>query len=332
MAQTALPAQTAASQGTPAEASAAPVSPGAEDSERGPQVVAGTAATAEPPEPRAAPDPAPSRPAKLPRRPTTADTAPDAAPPAPDPRAPPAGLLRRPANPDAAHAARSAAAKIGAVGGKTARGDSARRSATDEPAPEPAPSEPDHPETRSGLAALDAEIAAMRARVLAQARGQSARARAPERPGLAALDAEIAAERRRAHAGGPNSASGGAPAPRAGHTDAGPERSGSAPAGARDRGRAERRYLDALRRALVRERHYPPTARRRRLEGTAQVQFTIAADGAFSGIHVSHSAGVASLDEAAAVTVRRLARFEPIPAAIGRSRWTVRVPIVFRLN
>jgi protein TonB len=111
-----------------------------------------------------------------------------------------------------------------------------------------------------------------------------------------------------------------------------PTNDGARQTDARARGQAERRYLSALRHALERERHYPPTARRRRLEGTARVQFTIAADGGFSGIRVSQSAGAASLDEAAASTVRRLARFDPIPNAIGRSRWTVRVPIVFRLN
>ncbi len=163
--------------------------------------------------------------------------------------------------------------------------------------------------------------------------------------GLAALDAEIAAARSRADAQREAAATAATPAPprpRAGGADAvtptttaeapgGANRSAAA-AGSAARGLAERRYLAALRRALARERHYPPTARRRGLEGTARVQFTIAADGGFSGIRVSHSAGAAGLDDAAERTVRRLARFEPIPAVIGREQWTVRVPIVFRLN
>jgi protein TonB len=90
--------------------------------------------------------------------------------------------------------------------------------------------------------------------------------------------------------------------------------------------------LAALQRALARERYYPPAARRRGLEGTTKVQFTIDAGGAFSGIRVSESAGAANLDDAAQRTVQRLARFEPIPAVIGRNHWTVQVPIVFRIN
>jgi TonB family protein len=198
----------------------------------------------------------------------------------------------------------------------------------------------------SGLAALDAEIAAAR-----KARAQDADSRQPaadgdaELSGLAALDAEIAASAEQSRGGGADSRS---PTPDSGRATAkpaartpgrsatgsqpgsqpGPE-PGPEPGG---RGRAERRYLAALRRALARERHYPPTARRRGLEGTARVQFTIAADGGFSGIRVSRSAGAKTLDDAAERTVRRLARFDPIPGAIGRQHWTVRVPIVFRLN
>ncbi|MCG6940310.1 MAG: TonB family protein [Thiohalocapsa sp.] len=212
------------------------------------------------------------------------------------------------------------------------------------PAPRPAPPEPKPAQRQPvpGLAALDAEIAAARRQrdaaspAPAPPPAPSSRGTADARAGLAALDAEIAAShgRGRAHdqrpdradsAGHGNGHGNGHAAPRA-H---GGSRQQTDPAA---RGRAERRYLSALRHALERERHYPLSARRRRLEGTARVQFTIAANGAFSAIHVSHGAGDAALDEAAAATVRRLARFEPIPAVIGRSRWTVRVPIVFRLN
>lgn len=179
----------------------------------------------------------------------------------------------------------------------------------------------------SGLAALDAEIAAAR-----KARAEAADSDAAL-SGLAALDAEIEASARQSRSGRANERTAAQRSGRAGATPAGrtPGRSatGAEPAA---RGQAERRYLAALRRALARERHYPPVARRRGLEGTARVQFTIAADGGFSGIRVSRSAGAQSLDDAAERTVRRLARFDPIPRVIGRQHWTVRVPIVFRLN
>ena len=200
------------------------------------------------------------------------------------------------------------------------------------PAPTPLPG-PAQPPPRTGLASLDAEIAAARRREQAAAQPAPAPTDAKtdaELTGLAALDAEIAAaraaarpqEQRRSSRDGGSTRASASPTP-AGKPHA------TDPAA---RGRAEHRYLGALRRALERERHYPLSARRGRLEGTARVQFTIAADGVFSAIHVSRSAGTATLDEAAADTVRRLGRFDPIPAVIGRSRWTVQVPIVFRLN
>ncbi|MCF7984460.1 MAG: energy transducer TonB [Thiohalocapsa sp.] len=95
---------------------------------------------------------------------------------------------------------------------------------------------------------------------------------------------------------------------------------------------AEYRYLKELQRAISRRRYYPNAARRSGLEGTAKVQFTIASDGGFSGIGVSVSSGSRELDDAALTTIRRLGRFKPIPLKVGRNRWTVRVPIVYRLN
>ena len=95
---------------------------------------------------------------------------------------------------------------------------------------------------------------------------------------------------------------------------------------------AESRYLRELQQAIARRRYYPKLAQRRGLEGTANVQFTIAADGSFSAIHVSGSSGSEELDKAAVQTLQRLARFKPIPSAIGRSSWTVRVPIVYRIR
>lgn len=190
----------------------------------------------------------------------------------------------------------------------------------------------------SGLAALDAEIAAAR-RAQAAERGTAPQSDTAGKrlSGLAALDAEIAASRSPGngrHAEGSRSTGRLQTSRRGGadHRDTSTATDADGGGEAAERGQAERRYLAALRRALSRERHYPPMARRRGLEGTARVQFTIAADGAFSGIRVSRSAGAASLDDAAARTVRQLARFDPIPPVIGRRHWTVRVPIVFRLN
>jgi protein TonB len=209
----------------------------------------------------------------------------------------------------------------------------------DQTASKPAPS----PDQRAGLAALDAEIAA----------AQRARAGPTERAGLAALDAEIAASRKKPADKRPaergstagTRAKPGAERARSAATEDGPKKRSSAgskqaqaagsavsKADSAASRRAENRYLAGLRRAIERRRHYPESARRLRLQGTTRVQFTIAANGAFSAVRVSGSAGHSTLDEAALATVRRLGRFKPIPGAVGRSRWTVRVPIVFRLN
>ncbi|MGD2020768.1 MAG: energy transducer TonB, partial [Thiohalocapsa sp.] len=192
------------------------------------------------------------------------------------------------------------------------------------------------PPERSGLAALDAEIAAARRRADRESTAPPAsivpQSADDTRAGLAALDAEIVTGRT---AGRNARADGDAGSRRAAATRSSAARKGNrsnAPTDATARGKAERRYLAALQRALARERYYPPAARRRGLEGTTKVQFTIDAGGAFSGIRVSESAGAANLDDAAQRTVQRLARFEPIPAVIGRNRWTVQVPIVFRIN
>ncbi len=217
------------------------------------------------------------------------------------------------------------------------------------PAPHPASKQADEPPSRAGLAALDAEIAAIR-RAQARDRAGMAVQSTPEsriqpasdpttgppqgstksssRAGLAALDAEIAASKSRQHpAMGEVLRSRAASA-----TSAATERQLGGKASAARTRRAEGRYLSALRHAIERRRHYPESARRLRLEGTTRVQFTIGSDGAFSAIRVVQSAGHAGLDEAAIASVRQLGRFRPIPEAVGRSRWTVRLPLVFRLD
>jgi protein TonB len=230
-----------------------------------------------------------------------------------------------------AQGARSKLSGLAALDAEIA--ESRRRQARNEQMkpPGPAPRSADPHKAMRGLAALDAEIAAARSDGNTAGQTADAAAPAPSRgetlTGLAALDAEIAASRGATAAGHRHRD---ASTKRAADTQAEP---GAPPAGdPAARGRAERRYLAALRRALERQQHYPASARRRRLEGTARVQFTIAANGSFSGVQVSQSAGAEALDAAATGTVERLARFDPIPAAIGRDRWTVRVPIVFRLN
>jgi protein TonB len=219
----------------------------------------------------------------------------------------------------------------------------ARRTRRPPQASEPLPRPPIESSKRAGLAALDAEIAAIRRQARSESQTPVERAPRPEslrpapepakplaesanRAGLAALDAEIAASRKSERRPAGKASAPAKPAAIARERQRG---GASSPVVAK---RAEGRYLSALRRAIERRRHYPERARRLRLEGTTRVQFTIGSDGTFSAIRVSQSAGHAVLDEAAIATVRGLGRFRPIPGVVGRTRWTVRVPIVFRLN
>ncbi|MBK1656057.1 hypothetical protein CKO29_15325 [Allochromatium vinosum] len=95
---------------------------------------------------------------------------------------------------------------------------------------------------------------------------------------------------------------------------------------------AERAYLTALQRAIARHQHYPAGARRHGQTGVATLAFVIEADGRIGQIRLAQSSGHASLDQAALQALARLGRFDPIPKSIGRSRWSLRIPIRFDLK
>lgn len=94
----------------------------------------------------------------------------------------------------------------------------------------------------------------------------------------------------------------------------------------------ERAYLAGLRQAIARKRHYPASARRASRTGVATVYFVLDRNGRISGARLAKSSGSDTLDRAAVETLRRLARYKPIPDAIGRTRWPLRVPIRFALQ
>ena len=94
----------------------------------------------------------------------------------------------------------------------------------------------------------------------------------------------------------------------------------------------EQKYLAGLRRAIAKKRRYPASARRRGTTGVATVSFVIAQNGRISGTRVDKSSGSSVLDKAAVETLQRLGKYKPIPKALGRSRWSLRVPIRFALE
>jgi protein TonB len=94
----------------------------------------------------------------------------------------------------------------------------------------------------------------------------------------------------------------------------------------------ERKYLEGLRRAIESHKFYPKRARRRGEEGQALVAFVVQADGHITDVEVRRSSGSKLLDEAAAEALEKLARYQPIPEALRRRRWPLRVPINFALD
>nr|WP_282449410.1 energy transducer TonB [Roseibium sp. CAU 1639] len=80
---------------------------------------------------------------------------------------------------------------------------------------------------------------------------------------------------------------------------------------------------------LRRAKRYPPQARRKSLEGTARVAFTISRDGSVSGIRLAGSSGHALLDQAALDMVRRAAPMPKFPGDIAGPRMSLQVPVRF---
>jgi len=94
----------------------------------------------------------------------------------------------------------------------------------------------------------------------------------------------------------------------------------------------EKEYLAGLRQAIAKKRRYPTSARRTGKTGVATVEFVLDRNGRISGSSLGRSSGSSVLDQAAVDTLRRLARYKPIPEALGRTRWRLRVPIRFALE
>ncbi len=91
-------------------------------------------------------------------------------------------------------------------------------------------------------------------------------------------------------------------------------------------------YRAALLAALRKHKFYPRRALRRGREGTVKVGFEICADGRIENVRLLASSGVHSLDQAALRVPRALGRFEPLPKALGKSRWKLEVPLSYRIR
>jgi len=89
------------------------------------------------------------------------------------------------------------------------------------------------------------------------------------------------------------------------------------------------RWQSRLLAHLERRKRYPANARRQRLEGVAQVRFTIDANGNVQSVALAGSSGVAELDQEVMAMVRRAS---PVPAPPPGVDRTIVVPVRFNLR
>ncbi len=92
------------------------------------------------------------------------------------------------------------------------------------------------------------------------------------------------------------------------------------------------RYQDAVKQRIQESRRYPGSAKRRRIEGTVGMGFTVLSNGTGQDIIVMNSSGSEMLDEEAVQTIRRAGPFPPFPKELRRPLLRMQVAIVFSLQ
>ena len=90
-------------------------------------------------------------------------------------------------------------------------------------------------------------------------------------------------------------------------------------------------YLVRFRQRIQEALNYPPTARRRGLGGTVQLEIDLLPTGKVASVVILSSSSHAVLDEAALDTLRRLSP-DPFPAGLPSRLLRIRLPIVFELR
>jgi len=83
-------------------------------------------------------------------------------------------------------------------------------------------------------------------------------------------------------------------------------------------------YTDILMRHIATHRHYPRSARKRREEGTAVVQFALDNNGRLTSLHLMEGSGHRNLDRAAMQTLRNAQPFPQPPGGALRFSMPVR--------
>ncbi len=88
----------------------------------------------------------------------------------------------------------------------------------------------------------------------------------------------------------------------------------------------------AIRQRLAQFQSYPPSARRRGIEGDVTVRFVIGQRGKVMDSELIKSSGSRHLDQAALRLVADAAPYPSLPASISASRLEVKIPIEYRLQ
>lgn len=93
---------------------------------------------------------------------------------------------------------------------------------------------------------------------------------------------------------------------------------------------AIRKYREAIKRKIEKEKRYPNLAEENGYEGKVDVRFKLFADGKVDEVEIIKSSGYQVLDKEAVGAVTRAAPYPPMPKSIKREYIIVEVPIVFR--
>ncbi len=91
-------------------------------------------------------------------------------------------------------------------------------------------------------------------------------------------------------------------------------------------------YLGKIVSRLQRQKRYPSGAKRKKLQGTAVITFTVKSNGRVGGVRLRRSSGHAVLDREVQAMLRRAAPFPPIPKSSKRRALSLSVPITFRVR
>ncbi|MTI17121.1 energy transducer TonB [Rhodobacteraceae bacterium RKSG542] len=115
-----------------------------------------------------------------------------------------------------------------------------------------------------------------------------------------------------------------------GEAKASGKRNQSAESGNADRENYKGRLIRKLERAV--QRSYPSKARRRGLEGSVVVSFSVEPSGSISGLRVVRGSGNPLFDKAALAAVKRAAPFGKFPNSLGSKPMGLRLPIDFKMK